>query len=263
VTMPGDPPGSGGGLAGRRVLVIGASSGIGRSFAVQALAAGARVAVTARRAERLTEVIDAAPNGIAVAGDVRDRLDCRRMVSEATSSLGALDLIVYSAGTAPLRPLIDTTEEDWASVLETHVLGVHHVVQAAIGHLAPGALIAILSSETVGEPRFGLGAYGASKAALEESVRAWRVEHPRQRFMVIAVGATFPTEFGAGFDPDLIVEALDHWSRHGLMTEELLDPDHVAGVLVGVFATALEFPLVGLEQLVVRPPSPVVDRFGG
>lgn len=81
--------------------------------------------------------------------------------------------------------------------------------------------------------------------------------------MVIAVGATSPTEFGAGFDPSLIVEALDHWSRHGLMTEELLDPDHVAGVLVGVLGTALEFPLVGLEHLVVRPPSPVVDRFGG
>ncbi|HWE71114.1 MAG TPA: SDR family oxidoreductase [Acidimicrobiales bacterium] len=263
MTESGDTSGSGGGLAGRRVLVIGASSGIGRSFAVQALAAGARVAVTARRAERLREVIDGAPNGIAVIGDVRDRLDCQRMVNEATSSLGQLYLIVYSAGAAPLRPLVDTTEEDWAVVFETHVLGVHHVVQAAIGQLAPGALIAILSSETVGEPRFGLGAYGASKAALEESVRAWRVEHPRQRFMVIAVGATFPTEFGAGFDPNLIVEALDHWSRHGLMTEELLDPDQVAGVLVGVFGTALQFPLVGLEHLVVRPPSPVVDRFGG
>jgi NAD(P)-dependent dehydrogenase (short-subunit alcohol dehydrogenase family) len=263
VTAEATSPEPGTGLAGRRVLVIGASSGIGRSFAVRALAGGARVVATARRAERLAEVIGAAPDGVAVTGDVRDRLDCQRMVSEAGSALGELDLIVYCAGTAPLRPLIDTTEEDWASVLETHVMGVHHVVQAAIGHLAPGALIAILSSETVGEPRFGLGAYGASKAALEESIRAWRVEHPRQRFIVIAVGATFPTEFGAGFDPSLLMDALDHWSRHGLMTEELLDPDDVAGVLVGVFGTALAFPAVGLEHLVVRPPSPVVDRFGG
>jgi NAD(P)-dependent dehydrogenase (short-subunit alcohol dehydrogenase family) len=249
-------------LAGRRVLVIGASAGIGRSFALQALAGGARVVVTARRAERLAEVIGSATDGVAVTGDVRDPDDCRRLVAEAIAALGELDLIVYCAGTAPLRPLKDTTDEDWATVLETHVMGVHHVVQAAIGRLAPGAVIAILSSETVGRPRFGLGAYGASKAALEESVRAWRNEHPRQRFVVIAVGATSPTEFGAGFETSLLMDALDDWSRHGLMTKELLDPDDVAGVLVGVFGTALDFPAVGLEHLVVRPPSPVVEKFG-
>jgi NAD(P)-dependent dehydrogenase (short-subunit alcohol dehydrogenase family) len=250
---------SGYGLADRRVLVIGASSGIGRSFALQALAGGARVVVTARRADRLAAIVDTAANGVAVAvtGDVRDRADCHRMVSEAARYLGELDLIVYGAGTASLRPLTETTDEDWAMVLDTHVIGVHHVVRAALDHLAPGALIAILSSETVGRPRFGLGAYSASKAALEESVRAWRVEHPRQRIMTIAVGATAPTEFADSFDTDLLKTAFDHWSRHGLMTEDLLDPEDVAGTLVGVLGAALEFPAVGLEHLVVRPPSPV------
>jgi NAD(P)-dependent dehydrogenase (short-subunit alcohol dehydrogenase family) len=253
---------AGRGLAGRRVLVIGASSGIGRSFALQALEDGARVVVTARRAERLAEMVGTSGNAMAVTGDVRDRHDCERMVTAAAGYLGQLDLIVYAAGTASLRPLVETTAEDWAMVLETHVVGVHHVVQAALGHLAPGSLMAILSSETVGRPRFGLGAYSASKAALEESVRAWRVEHPRQRLMTIAVGATAPTGFGDSFDPDRLREALDHWTRHGLMTEDLLDPDDVAGTLVGVLGVALEFPAVGLEYLVVRPPSPVVDRFG-
>lgn len=259
--MTGPGKGSGSDLAGRRVLVIGASSGIGRSFALRALDGEARVVVTARRAERLAEVVDGAAGGVAVTGDVRDGDDCRRMVVEAVSSLGALDLIVYCAGAAPLRALAETSEEDWTSVLETHVIGAHHVVQAALEHMSPGGVIAALSSEAVGRPRFGLGAYGASKAALEESVRAWRIEHPRQRFITIAVGATAPTEFGDGFDPDLLTYALDHWSRHGLMTEEFLDPDDVAGALVGILGTALEFPAVGLEHLVVRPPSPVVDRF--
>ncbi len=254
--------GSGRGLAGRRVLVVGASSGIGRSFALRALDAGARVVVTARRAERLAELVDGTANGVAVAGDVRDDLDCLRMVAEAVRSLGELDLIVYGAGSASLRPLVETTDEDWALVLETHVLGAHRVVRAALGHMAAGGVIAVLSSETVGQPRFGLGAYGASKAALEESVRAWRVEHPRQRFMTIAVGATAPTEFGDNFDPQGLKRALDHWVRHGLMTEQLLDPDDVAGTLTGVLGVALEFPAVGLEHVVVRPPSPVVDRFG-
>src|SRR6202011_3292749 len=124
------------GLEGRRVLVIGASSGIGRSFAQQALAAGARVVITARRAERLDEIVGSSPDGVAVTGDVRDRDDCLGMVSEAARSLGELDLIVYAAGAASLRPLMETTDEDWAVALETHVMGVHHVVQAALGHMA-------------------------------------------------------------------------------------------------------------------------------
>ncbi len=248
-------------LAGRRVLVIGASSGIGRSFAVQALGEGARVVVTARRAERLAEIVDSGGSVRAVAGDLRDRHDCEQMVTAATGYLGELDLIVYAAGTAPLRSMVETTDEDWAMVLETHVVGVHHVVQAALGHLAPGSLIAVLSSETVGRSRFGLGAYGASKAALEESMRAWRVEHPRQRILTVAVGATVPTEFGDGFDPNVLNEAFHHWTRHGQMTEDFLDADDVAGALVGILGVALEFPAVGLEYLVVRPPSPLVDRF--
>jgi NAD(P)-dependent dehydrogenase (short-subunit alcohol dehydrogenase family) len=248
-------------LAGRRVLVIGASAGIGRSFAVQALAAGARVVLTARRAERLAELVKTNPAGVAVAGDVRLPDDCRRMVAEAAEALGQIDLIVYSAGTAPLRPLRETTADDWAAVLETHVLGLHHVVQAAMDHLAPGSVVAVLSSETVGQPRFGLGAYGASKAALEESVRAWRTEHAEQRIMTVAVGGTFPTEFGHSFEPERLQEAMDDWTRHGLMTEGLLDPDDVAGTLVGVLGTALAYPGVGLEHLVVRHPSPVVGKF--
>jgi NAD(P)-dependent dehydrogenase (short-subunit alcohol dehydrogenase family) len=250
------------GLAGRRVLVIGASSGIGRAFALRALESGARVVVTARRADRLAEIVEAEERALAVTGDVRDGDDCRRMVTEGANHLGQLDLIVYGAGAATLRPLTETSHEDWSLVLETHVVGVHHVVQAALGHMAPGGVIAILSSETVGRPRFGLGAYSASKAALEESVRAWRVEHPQQRMMTIAVGATAPTEFADSFDPELLKSAFDHWSRHGFMTEHLLDPEDVAGTLAGVLEVALEFPAVGLEHLVVRPPSPVVDRFG-
>jgi NAD(P)-dependent dehydrogenase (short-subunit alcohol dehydrogenase family) len=248
-------------LAGRRVLVVGASAGIGRSFAVQALAAGARVVLTARRAERLAEVIVTAPDATAVAGDVRRPEDCERMVAEAIDTLGQIDLVVFCAGTAPLRPLRETTAEDWASVIETHVLGLHHVIQAALGHLAPGSLVAVLSSETVGRPRFGLGAYGASKAALEESLRAWRTEHAAQRFMTVAVGATFPTEFGNSFEPERLGEAMDDWTRHGLMTEGMLSPDDVAGTLVGVLGTALSYPGVGLEHLVVRHPSAVVGKF--
>jgi NAD(P)-dependent dehydrogenase (short-subunit alcohol dehydrogenase family) len=249
---------SGPGLRNRHVLVVGASAGIGRAFARHALEAGARVVVTSRRAERLAELVAGAESGLAVVGDVRRAEDCARMVAEAAAAFGAIDLIVYSAGAAPLKSMESTDAADWASVLETHVLGLHHVVQAALPHLSADAVVAALSSETVGQPRSGLGAYGASKAALEESVRAWLLEHPLVRFCTIAVGATFPTEFGDSFEPDRLTEALNEWSRRGLMTERMLDPEDVAGVLAGILGTALGYPAVGLEKMVIRPNSPVI-----
>jgi NAD(P)-dependent dehydrogenase (short-subunit alcohol dehydrogenase family) len=119
-------------------------------------------------------------------------------------------------------------------------------------------VVAVLSSETVGRPRYGLGAYGASKAALDQLLHALRVEHPLVRFTTVTVGATFPTEFGDGFDPRVLGRALSEWARHGLMTEEMMDPDEVAAVLAGVFGAALGNPTVGVEHLVLRPPSPVL-----
>ncbi len=245
-------------LAGRRVLVVGASAGIGRAFASRAIAGGAAVAVVGRRAERLAELVDGSPSAVAIAGDVRTAADCSRIVAEAIAALGGIDLLLYCAGSSPLRPLADTTDGDWATVFETHVLGVHRIVQEALQHVPRHGVVAVLSSETVGRPRYGLGAYGASKAALDQLLHTLRVEHPRVRFTTVTVGPTFPTEFGDGFDPEVLGRAMSEWARHGLMTEEMMDPDEVAGVLAGVFVAALSNPSVGVEQLVVRPPSPVM-----
>jgi NAD(P)-dependent dehydrogenase (short-subunit alcohol dehydrogenase family) len=245
-------------LAGRRVLVVGASAGIGRAFASRAIASGAAVAVVGRRVERLAELVDGSPSAVVLAGDVRVPADCSRIVTESIAALGGIDLLLYCAGSSPLRPLADTTDDDWATVFETHVLGVHRIVQEGLHHVPPQGVIAVLSSETVGRPRFGLGAYGASKAALDQLLHTLRVEHPRHRFTTVTVGPTFPTEFGDQFEPEVLGRAMTEWARHGLMTEEMMDPDEVAGVLIGVFAAALSNPSVGVEQVVVRPPSPVL-----
>jgi NAD(P)-dependent dehydrogenase (short-subunit alcohol dehydrogenase family) len=245
-------------LADRRVLVVGASAGIGRAFASRAIAGGATVAVVARRADRLAELVQGAPSAVVVTGDVRAPADCARIVTEAAVALGGIELLLYCAGSSPLRPLADTTADDWATVFETHVLGVHHIVQEALLHMPRHGVVAVLSSETVGRPRYGLGAYGASKAALDQLLHALRVEHPLVRFTTVTVGATFPTEFGDGFDPEVLGRALSEWARHGLMTEEMMHPDEVAAVLAGVFGAALGNPTVGVEHLVLRPQSPVL-----
>lgn len=245
-------------LEGRRVLVVGASAGIGRAFAVRAVREGAQVALAARRAERLAEAIEEAGGGTALAADLRDPAACRRIGAEAVSLLGPLDLVFVAAGAASLGWVEDTSAEDWALAFDTNVIGVNLLIAALLPSLAPGAIVAACSSESVGHPHAGLVAYGASKAALEESLRGWRVEHPEVRFSCAAVGATIPTEFGAAFDPQILGRALELWARHGLAKEQLMRTDDVADVLVGTFGVALAYPGVGIEQLTVRSPAGVV-----
>ena len=245
-------------LEGRRVLVVGASAGVGRAFAQLAIEQGAQVVVSARRAERLAEVIAEAGGGTAVAGDVSRDDDCARIVDEAVAELGGIDLLFHAVGLAPLRALIDTDAEAWHALFATNVVGLQRVLAGAVPHMGDGAIAAVLSSETVGRPRPNLGAYGASKAALAESLRAWRLEHPEVRFSCVALGATQPTEFGDGFDMETLVPLLDTWVRHGLMQRDFMDTSDVAALLTGVLASALQFPGVGIEDLVLRSPSPIV-----
>ncbi|HEY4236447.1 MAG TPA: SDR family NAD(P)-dependent oxidoreductase [Gaiellaceae bacterium] len=104
-------------LTGKRAIVTGASSGIGRATAAALAAAGVRVAGGARRVERLeTEV--------ALELDVTDATSCERFVAEAVEHLGGLDILVNNAGLALGRaPFDDSTEEDEAAVLDVNVAG--------------------------------------------------------------------------------------------------------------------------------------------
>jgi NAD(P)-dependent dehydrogenase (short-subunit alcohol dehydrogenase family) len=246
-----------GSLEGRAVLVVGASAGIGRALAAAAVSDGARVVLSARRRDRLEEAVAEAGGGHAVAGDACEDGDCARVVAEATALVGPLDLVVYSAGAAPLKPLADTDAAAWRSVLATNVVGANELVRAAVPAMAPGGVVAVLSSETVQSPRWGLGAYGASKAALEASVRSWRLETPGTRFTCVGVGQTYPTGFGDGFGEAELNEAFAHWGRHGQLQSTFMTPEGVARSLATTFAVALDHPDVGVEDIVLRSPSPV------
>jgi NAD(P)-dependent dehydrogenase (short-subunit alcohol dehydrogenase family) len=249
---------SAGVLAGRRVLVVGASAGVGRAVAVAAVAAGADVVLAARRADRLGEAVAEAGGGTAVVADVRDQAGCTRLVDETVGAMGALDVVVYAAGRAPLQTMADTGADEWADTLATNVIGVNQVIAAAVPHLSEGGVISVLSSETVGRPRYALGAYSASKAALDESLRAWRHEHPTLRFSCLAIGATQPTDFGLAFDRDVLGPAYDHWVRHGFMQQDFMDTAEVAEFLVALLAIALRFPKLSVEHLLLRSPSPLL-----
>ena len=250
-------------LRGRRVLVVGASAGIGRAFALHAIRAGADVVVGARRGDRLAELIGEAGGGTAVTGDVSEPGDVERMVGEAVAHLGAIDVVFVSVGYAQMGKFADTTAEQWDRTLRTNLVGIHQLIRAALPSLAPGAMVTALSSEAVTMPRSYMGAYRASKVALNSMLEQWRIEHPGIRFGCVTVGATQPTEFGVAFDMDLLPAALTEWTARGLSQEEFMDTDEVAAVLVGFFGLALAFPGVGMEHLVLRSPSAVITNASG
>jgi NAD(P)-dependent dehydrogenase (short-subunit alcohol dehydrogenase family) len=245
-------------LAGRRVVVAGASSGIGRCFAVQAVQAGAEVVMGSRRTEVLDEVVKEAGGGTPLGLDVCDAASRQRFVAGAAEALGAFDLVLSSIGWADMRPLAETDDDMWARTLATNLIGPTRLLNEALPALEPAGILSVLSSETVGRPRRDLVPYAASKAAGEAALAGLRLEHPGTRVSCVVVGGTFPTEFGKDFDGDRLVTTLADWQRHGLLQEQFMVPEDVAGCLVGLYGTALRFPGVGVEEILLRSPTPVL-----
>ena len=248
-------------MAAPRVLVVGASSGVGKAIAQQFVRSGARVAFSARRAENLTEAIAEVGGGVAVPGDVRAHDGAEQVVAAAVRELGGIDVLIYATGVSPLSRLRDADRAQWMQVLETNLVGLHEVVQAALPHLSPGAAVGVLSSDSVGTPRPGLVPYAASKAALEELVRGWRTEHPEIRFTTITIGPTFPTEFGMSFDPELMGELFEEWTRLGIADTSIMDGNELADVIVHTYLTLSAYPGINMEQVVLRPAKSPTSGF--
>jgi NADP-dependent 3-hydroxy acid dehydrogenase YdfG len=247
-------------LTGRRVLVVGASAGIGRAAAVRAAAAGADVVLAARRADVLDEAVAEAGRGTAVAADVADAAGRARLVEATAAALGQIDLVLHAVGVADLGRLDAVDETAWHATLHTNVVAFNLLVRALLPHLAPGALVAALSSEMAHDPWLGMGPYAASKAALETSLRAWRAERPAVRFTCVVVGATQPSDFGAGFTPEALGDALPAWVRHGRLREAFMDTGDLAAAVLGALAAVLAVPGVGLEEIILRSPSPIAGE---
>ena len=245
-------------LAGKRVVLIGASAGIGRALALRLVADGAQVVMTARRGAELDKAAAEAGGGIPVQADITSAEDCARLGEVVRDRLGQVDILISSVGVAVLRMMADTEPDDWRRTFETNVIGFHQVLRSCLPLLVPDAIVAAMSSESVDAPRVALGAYSASKMALERMLTAWRVEHPGFRFCQIRVGATTPTDFGSGFDMDTLIRAMDDWAKRGLAQERFMTPAEVASTIAGLLGVAAEHPGTCLDEITVRSPSAVV-----
>jgi len=223
-----------------RTVVVGASSGLGRCIALGLGRRGARVALLARRRDRLVDAAkEAGPEAVAITCDVTQPSSCRDAIAEAASSLGGIDALVYSTGVGPLRRLVDLDADTWQQTFATNVTGAALVTAAAIPHLtASGGTAAYLTSVSASltPPWPGLAAYTVSKAALDKLVEAWRAEHPAIGFTRVIVGdcpggdGPSMTEFSAGWDGALASELLPVWLQR-YMSGSLLEVDELVRVV--------------------------------
>lgn len=237
-----------GALAGRRVLVVGASSGLGEALARAVVAADGDVAVSARRAARLDALVDDLGRGHALVGDATLPADATRVVAGAAAAMGGLDAVVYVAGYGVLQRLADTDPEVWSQVFATNVVGANLIAAAALEHLHPDGVMAFMSSRTVIDANAMFATYSATKAALDQSIRTWRAEHPDRRFLRIVMGNAWPTEFGDHMGADLLGDALEAWGRQGI-PGGFMETAEVGEALAGALGLVLDHPRIDVGEL--------------
>ena len=183
---------------------------------------------------------EAGPGSLAIACDVTDAASCRAAIQEAAEGLGGIDALLYATGIGPLGHLADIDVETWRRMFDTNVIGAAMITAAALPHLSATHGVAAYLSSVNGSltpPWPGLGAYAASKAALETLVDAWRVEHPTVGFTRVIVGdcaggeGASMTEFASSWDGELLSEFYATWTSRSLSHGSLMEVDELVRVV--------------------------------
>jgi NAD(P)-dependent dehydrogenase (short-subunit alcohol dehydrogenase family) len=194
-------------LAGEVAIVTGASSGIGRHFASLLAAAGAKVALAARRVDRLAELAreieEARGQSLPIACDVTRSEDVAAAVATAESELGPLTLLVNNAGVVVSKPVLQHTEADWDRVVDTNLKGAwltaREFAQHLVGLKRPGRIInvtSVLGFRTIGR----MPAYCAAKAGLTHLTHVLAMELARHGILVNALAPGYvETDFNRAF----------------------------------------------------------------
>ncbi len=182
------------GLAGRGIIVTGASRGIGQQIVAVLLAEGARVAGVARDGVRLDEVRDSLPPGqrqrfFPRPADVRDSQEMREAVAAAAGALGRIDGVVAGAGAGMAGTVVGTPDAAWQDQFDIKIRGTLHTVRPAIPALARSGAgsVVVINGVTAHAPDPEMAAVSALRAALASLIRTLAVELSSSGIRVNAV----------------------------------------------------------------------------
>jgi len=173
-------------FSGLKVAITGGTAGLGLALVRELVSQGAHVAFVARTRERVEQVTHENPGAHGIVGDVSAKNDIYPIAMQITGELGGLDVLINNASTlgpTPLRLLSDTECEDLEQVFATNVFGPFRLTKALMGALSAsaregrGAVIVNVFSDAGLSAYPNWGAYGSSKAALNQMSRIWNEEH--------------------------------------------------------------------------------------
>jgi NAD(P)-dependent dehydrogenase (short-subunit alcohol dehydrogenase family) len=166
-------------LTGRKALITGADSGIGRAVAIAFAREGADVAIAylpseEADAQEVIQLIEkSGGKAVALPGDITDEQFCQKLVADAVKSLNGLDILVNNAGAQTAYPSIsDITTEHFDRVMKTNLYALFWITKAAIPHLKPGATIINTTSIQAYQPSASLVDYAMTKAGIENFTKS-------------------------------------------------------------------------------------------
>jgi NAD(P)-dependent dehydrogenase (short-subunit alcohol dehydrogenase family) len=246
-----------------KVVVVGASSGLGRCVGVGLAQRGAHVALLARRKEPLVDAAkEAGPGTMAITCDVTDEQSIHVAITEAAGGLGGIDGVVYSAGIGSVQRLPDVRAAAWREVFATNVIGASIVTTAALPHLEASSGTAVYFSSVSASqtpPWPGLGSYAVTKAALDKLVEAWRAEYPHVGFTRLVIGdcaggdGDAVSHFANGWDTELVNQFMPQWFAKGYMTGTLMPVERLIDAVDFVLKAGAAD---SMPSLVVAPRPP-------
>lgn len=166
-------------LRGRKALITGGDSGMGRAAAIAFAREGADVAINYLPAEEpdAREVVEliqkAGRKAVPLPGDLRSAPFCRQLVDRAVSALGGLDILVCNAARQQsIASILDVTDEEFDQTMKTNVYAPFWMIKAAVPHMEPGSVIIGTTSEQAYDPSPDLYAYAQTKAATMNYVKS-------------------------------------------------------------------------------------------
>jgi len=166
-------------LQGRKALITGGDSGMGRAAAIAYAREGADVAINYYPTEEpdAKEVIAlikaAGRKAVAIPGDLREESFCKHLVDEAVRQLGGLDILVSNAGRQQSKQsILDITSEDFDATMKTNIYAPFWIIRQAVPHMPPGSVIIGTTSEQAYDPSPDLYDYAQTKAATMNYVKS-------------------------------------------------------------------------------------------